>query len=265
MSDIHYGEKNEAIYFKEPSLAMKEAIKSINKLHSDADFLLLTGDLTHSGKLKAYEYLMDDLKKLKIPVYFTIGNHDNRENALKILDGLKADENGFVQQAISLKNNSVLLILDSKKDGTHAGEYCHKRQIWLEKQLEIYKDKNIFISIHHAPFNTGLHSMDKIRLDKDDSLKIYNFFVKHGGIRHIFFGHYHRPLSGNWGGISYSSLRGINHQVKLDFESSFEICTYEEPQYSVVLIDENLEKNEAQNIAVHFYDFMYSQPFEFAL
>lgn len=265
MSDLHYGEKDEAIYFKEPSFAMREAIRSINKLHADADFLLLTGDLAHSGKLGSYEYLMNDLNQLKIPVYFTIGNHDDRTNALAALKGIKADENGFLQQAINLRDDTILLILDSKKIGTHAGEYCEKRQTWLKKQLEIYKDKQILVSIHHAPFNTGLHSMDKIRLDKNDSLEIYKLLMKHGGIKHMFFGHYHRPLSGMWGEISYSSLRGINHQVKLDFESSVELCTYEEPQYSVVLIDENLEKNEPASIAVHYYDFMYTQPFEFAL
>lgn len=81
----------------------------------------------------------------------------------------------------------------------------------------------------------------------------------------MFFGHYHRPFSGKWGEISFSSLRGINHQVKLDFKSTFEICTFEEPQYSVVLIDENLENGEAKSICVHIHDFMYTQSFEFAL
>mgnify|MGYP003785674831 CR=1 FL=1 len=265
MTDIHYGERGEAIHYREPALIMKEAIKSINELHDDADFLLLTGDLAHEGKLGAYEYLMSDLSKLKIPVLFTIGNHDNRKNALAILKGAKADENGFIQQAVELKDNSVLLILDSKKEGTHAGEYCKKRQAWLREQLEYYKNKKVFISIHHAPFNTGLHSMDRLRICKNESLEIQKLLKEHGNVRHIFFGHYHRPLAGNWGGISFSSLRGISHQVKLDFKSSYEICTYEEPQYSIVLIDENLEEGEEPNIMVHYHDFMDIQPFDFSL
>lgn len=263
ITDTHYGKKNEAIYKKEPAYAMKEAIKSINTYHSDAEFCIITGDLVHFGNEKAYEYLNEDLKKLKIPYHLVVGNHDERKAAQKYFSCLKEDENGFVQQVLECKNGAIFLLLDSIKVGTHAGFYCKKRQEWLKKQLEIYKDKEIFICIHHAPFNTGILGMDNIRLNKKDSLEIYELLRNHKNVRHIFFGHYHRPIAGKWGDISFSTLRGMNHQVKLEFNNEQVMGNYEEPQYSIVLIDEN--EDEPKLILTHFNDFLHVEPCEFTL
>lgn len=262
ITDTHYGKKKEAIYHKEPSYAMKEAIKSINKYHLDAEFCVITGDLVHFGNEDAYEYLKEDLKLLKIPSHLVVGNHDDREAILKRLH-VKEDENGFIQQAIKCKNGSIFLLLDSIQKGTHAGFYCKKRQEWLKNELEKHKDKDVFICIHHAPFNTGILGMDEIRLDKNDSLELYKILHSHKNIRHLFFGHYHRPISGKWGDISFSTLRGMNHQVKLEFDNKQVMGNYEEPQYSIVLIDEN--KNEPKLVLTHFHDFLHVEPCEFNL
>lgn len=264
ITDTHYGKQNEAIYKKEPSYAMQEAIKSINKFHKDAEFCIITGDLVHFGRNEAYEYLEKDLQKLEIPYHLIIGNHDDRENALKYFTSLKKDKFGFIQQSFECKNGDVFLMLDSVKVGTHAGFYCKQRQAWLKEQLEIYKDKKVYICVHHAPFNTGIIGMDKIRLDKNDSLKLYEALNSHGNIGHIFLGHYHRPMSGSWGKITFSTLRGMNHQVKLEFDNEKVMGNYEEPQYSVILIDEKNE-NEPELLVTHFHDFMHAQVSEFEL
>jgi len=57
--------------------------------------------------------------------------------------------------------------------------------------------------------------MDEIRLI--DSEPFADLVVGRPNIKHLFFGHLHRPLSGSWRGIPFSNVLGTNHQVELSF------------------------------------------------
>lgn len=248
MTDLHYGGKNEAIYHKEPAMMLRLAIEDINKNHGDADFVFLTGDLAHRGSVEAYAYLKEDLDALAMPYYLVLGNHDSRKNALKIFENLREDENGFIQYALEFQNE-VFLMLDTLQEVGHGGEYCVKRRAWLRGQLERYGGKNIYLCLHHAPFATGLRAMDKIGLRQEDAEDLYAILQPYDGVRHLFFGHYHSTMCGRWGKFSFSSLKGINHQVRLDFQSEDEVfIEFRNPEYSLILIE-----NEVLN--VHFRDF----------
>jgi Icc protein len=73
-------------------------------------------------------------------------------------------------------------------------------------------------------------------------------------IRHLFFGHVHRPISGSWMGIPFSTLRGTNHQVWFDLSpSAAHLTSHEPPAYGVVLID-------AETVVVHNHDYLDSSP-----
>ena len=64
-------------------------------------------------------------------------------------------------------------------------------------------------------------------------------------MRHVFFGHAHRPISGRWRKISFSTLFATNHQVALDFTSGGKpLYTHEGPVYGIVLVD-------AERVVVH--------------
>ncbi|MCW1626000.1 metallophosphoesterase [Campylobacter jejuni] len=146
LTDIHYGDKKEAIYSREPSAMMRLAIEDINKNHSDADFVFITGDLTHKGSLESYTLLKQDLTKLNMPYYLILGNHDDRANALEIFNNLKQDENGFIQYEIQCNDNNVFLVLDTIKLKSHGGEYCQKTPNLAKKCLrEKPKQKYIYL------------------------------------------------------------------------------------------------------------------------
>jgi hypothetical protein len=69
-------------------------------------------------------------------------------------------------------------------------------------------------------------------------------------VRHLFFGHVHRPISGSWLGVPFSTVRATNHQVALDLHRSDAIPgSFEPPAYAVVLADD-------QQTLVHNHDFL---------
>ncbi len=250
LTDTHLGYHDQKIYNRDPLPALEKAIKSINSEHSDAAMMVITGDLAHSGHPDAYQILHSALSKLTIPYHLVIGNHDDRAVISTLFPDFKLDEYGFAQKVIETEKGAFIL-LDSVEPGTHAGVYSSERFEWLQNKLTQYKKKPVYIFMHHAPFDTGIPAMDLISLDKQHSIKLGDMLESHGQVKHLFFGHYHRPIAGQWRGIAFSTLRGTNHQGVLDlYQSDVISACFEEPQYCVVLLEDD-------RTLVHYHDYMH--------
>lgn len=234
------------LYGQDPSARLASAVASINAEHSDAAFVILTGDMTHWGDAAAYARFAHEITKLTMPVHLMVGNHDDTPSFVQSFPDLPRDENGFVQSAIETHFGRFLL-LDTKAPETSAGAYCQDRRAWLAHQLET--PGPVFLFVHHPPFNVGIKAMDSIMLQ--DAEAFHEVVAPHKArIRHLFFGHVHRPIWGNWRGISYSCMRGLNHQVALDLDAGPAKIkgNFEPPAYGVVLLTED-------QVTVHMHDF----------
>jgi 3',5'-cyclic AMP phosphodiesterase CpdA len=103
--------------------------------------------------------------------------------------------------------------------------------------------------MHHPPFPVGVHAMDEIALKQ--SAEFAEVIAPYRSrIRHLFFGHVHRPIFGSYGKIPFSTLRGTNHQVWFELDADApHLASHEPPAYGVVLIDQ-------ENLVVHSHDFL---------
>ena len=234
------------LYGRDPAERLAEAVASINAEHSDAEFVIVTGDMTHWGDADAYARFANEITKLKIPFDLMVGNHDDTPALMHAFPDLPRDENGFVQQVIDTARGRFLL-LDTKAPEGHAGAYCDKRCDWLARQLEA--PGPVYLFMHHPPFEVGIKSMDAIMMH--DAEAFHEVISPHTSrIRHLFFGHVHRAIWGTWRGIGYSCMRGLNHQVALDLQSPVEQIrgNFEPPAYGVVLLGDD-------QVTVHLHDF----------
>ncbi|GFE48288.1 3',5'-cyclic adenosine monophosphate phosphodiesterase CpdA [Roseobacter cerasinus] len=234
------------LYGEDPGERLRLAVQSINTEHGDAEFVILTGDMTHWGDASAYVRFAVEIAKLKMPVHLMVGNHDDTSSLMQTFPDVPRDENGFVQNAFETPFGRFLL-LDTVAEGTHAGAYCEARGTWLKRQLEA--PGPVFLFMHHPPFAVGIKAMDAIMMH--DAEPFYDVIAPHKArIRHLFFGHVHRAIWGNWRGISYSCMRALNHQVALDLDAPAERINgnFESPAYGVVLLDQH-------QLTVHMHDF----------
>ena len=252
LTDTHFVPKGETLYGGDPRETLRKCVDDINRHHGDADLCVVTGDLTHWGEPEAFENLRDCLAPLRPPLQLLIGNHDNREEFRRCFPRQTFDENGFVQSARDLAPGRFLF-LDTVQEGTHTGWYCETRQAWLARQLKDAGARPVFLFMHHPPFEIGLAPLDRISLQHKEAFA--SIIRPHKAkVEHLFFGHIHRPLSGNWMGISFSTLRAINHQCWLDFADTDNIFGgFEPPAYAVVLF-------EADRLIVHTHDFLDTSP-----
>jgi 3',5'-cyclic AMP phosphodiesterase CpdA len=129
-----------------------------------------------------------------------------------------------------------------------SGAYCKKRQEWLREKLAEHSDESVYLFMHHPPFNIHLPALDRIGLvDK----QVFSDIVRpHTNIRHLFFGHAHRPICGNWQGISFSTLRSTNYQVVLNFTEPNQLVFCDEaPEYAVVFLSD-------KSVVIHSHPYL---------
>lgn len=256
LTDPHLVPPGERIYGLDPEARLRSAIADINKTQGDAAFVLVTGDLTHRGKPAAYALLRRALGELVIPCHLLLGNHDDRGAFRDAFPEVATDEHGFVQSVVETPAGPLLL-LDTNQPGTASGWFCERRLAWLDRTLGAAKGQRAMLAMHHPPFDVVLPALDAIGLVQKAELGAV--LARHA-VRHIFFGHVHRPIHGTWRNIPFSTLRALNHQVALQFEPDVSgdgrrriLGSHEPAAYSIVLIDHD-------SIIIHVHDFLDASP-----
>lgn len=248
LTDPHFVLPGALLYGLDPRARLDAAVESINALHADADLVVVTGDLAHWGQPAAYTGLRECLSALEVPCVPILGNHDDRRAFLELFPDALQDANGFIQ-GIRETQEGRLVFLDTNQPGTHMGWYCEQRLAWLSERLTEGGDTPVFLFMHHPPFDVGLGAMDRISLvQKEAFAAVVRPHL--GKLRHLFFGHVHRPIHGSWLGLPFSTLRATNHQVWLDFGATEDIPgSHEPPAYAVVIIDED-------RVVIHNHDYL---------
>lgn len=251
-TDTHFIPAGKTLYGRDPAFALERCIADINHHHADAARCVITGDLTHWGEPEAFDNLRQYLSVLKPPLRLLVGNHDSREEFRKWFPDQACDESGFVQSVEDLPVGRFIY-LDTHEPGHHEGWYCERRLRWLDAQLRGAPAKDIYLFMHHPPFDIGIPGLDRISLlQKEVFTELVAPYKQQ--IRHLFLGHIHRPLAGNWLGIPVSSLRAMHHQLQLDFVDHPTLQgNFEPPAYCVVLFQDD-------SLIIHSHDFMDESP-----
>ncbi len=203
ITDIHLVPPGERLLGLDPGERLKACIRDINIHHSDADLCVITGDLANRGETAAYTLLRERLLELKIPCQLLIGNHDNRENFKAEFSEMYEEDADYCQKVLTTPSGTFLF-LDTKRKGSHGGGYCMERQRWLSAQLNRAGNGPVYLFMHHPPFDTGLPAMDRIGLENAGQ---FAEALAGRNIRHLFFGHLHRPISGSWNGIPFTTIK----------------------------------------------------------
>ncbi len=239
LTDTHLVRPGETLFTIDPLQRLHDAVDHINRHQSDAEAVMVTGDLTNWADPEAFQSFVDETGRLSMPVYPVIGNHDSRDGMHAAWPDLPRDDSGCFQYRLDVPAGRFLVI-DTIQPGTHAGAYDEARQGWLDRELKDAGDRNVYVFGHHPPFPIRIPMMDAIQIAEASAM--VDILTRYGNVRHYFFGHVHRPVSGSFHGIPFSTLYGTNHQVDLDFVNpKFDADTVlEPPAYNVVFLEPNL-------------------------
>ncbi|MGI9316133.1 MAG: phosphodiesterase, partial [bacterium] len=188
VTDSHLITPGEKLNDLDPADRFSACIDSINRTHSDAACMVVTGDLADRGEETAYEFLAAELDRCAVKSYLLLGNHDDRQYFQHWFPDIPIDENGFTQY-VWQSPEGVFVFLDTLKQGTHSGEYCETRREWLKETLARFQNKPVYLFMHHPPFDLHLPCIDRIGLEDQEAFA--EIVQPNDSIRHLFFGHAH--------------------------------------------------------------------------
>jgi len=253
ISDIHISPN--PILGHDPIANFVHCLRHVETYHADADRIVITGDLTHHGRVDSYRRLKEilDTSPLKgdLAPRLMIGNHDDRENFASVFNATARDENGFIQWTEETPAG-VFIYMDTNKPGTHAGHYCEKRLTWLAGQLGVARKEGIsaWLFLHHNPLPVHVANADLIGIVQEREVQDL-LWAYRDTIRHIFFGHCHYTLSGTVRGIPYSAPRSTNHACWPDFSGIATRMGYGnlQPNYNVCFLNDG-------GTVIHSIDFL---------
>jgi 3',5'-cyclic-AMP phosphodiesterase len=220
MTDMHITAGDQPLYGLSPRSRLEAAIACINQDFTDVAFVMMTGDLVNRGTVAEYEALRAILEDLHAPHYLLLGNHDGRAAFRQVFSEVPVDENGFVQYAFAVEDKRFI-VMDTLDEGKVGGLLCQQRLDWLAKELKSLNGEDVFLFIHHPP----------LRLEGGEALAE---MIDGGRVKHLFFGHVHRPLHGSWRGIPISSQHSTLHQFVYKFGTSVMQGCHEPPTFAAV-------------------------------
>lgn len=231
VSDLHLVPKGDKLWGLDPFARLEACLDDIAKFHRDAAFVVISGDLAERGEVLAYRQLKARLADFPIETHLMLGNHDDRAHFLSVFPESPRDRNGYVQSAITRDDASCLLLDTLKGPPSSAGLYGGDRKDWLKAELAQAGNRPIYLFMHHPPFDIAHDLMDLIKLDEaEDFLALLSGHP----VRHIFFGHAHRPISGQFRGMGFSAPPSLVHQLPLVSGSVATIYSDEPAMYAVV-------------------------------
>ncbi|MDB9526803.1 phosphodiesterase [Oscillatoria sp. CS-180] len=214
ISDLHVRPEGKKAYgIVDTNSFLKAAIAQLNRLKPQPDIVIATGDLVDERTEAEYKMLQQILAPLQAPLYFAMGNHDDRTAFRNVFSNLPyMPSEGFVHYVLD-EYPLRIIVLDTLVDGEGYGNIDAERLQWLAARLDENPHKPTVIFMHHPPFSTGLIGMDTLRCRGNVALA--DLIARYDNVKRIACGHLHRSIQTVWAGTLGSVAPSVAHQVAL--------------------------------------------------
>lgn len=250
ITDLHLTGTGEDHLGYDTGAALRRALDHMARVHGDAQFVVVTGDIANWGELAAYRRLETMLDGFPLPVELMIGNHDNRASFLDVF-GHRAPYAAPYAHYVRDQFGYRMIFADSTTVGTHGGALTPDRIEWLDAQIS-ESELPVLLFMHHHPVAVHAPSLDAKGLA--DWPAFHALLRRHPGrIRHILHGHCHMLLQGHVEGISFTGIRSMGPQAWTDLRTDQASRWQAAPHYAVVLVEEN-------TLVTHLNEFDYAGP-----
>lgn len=199
LSDLHFMAYKDTDLPVEWVPFLQREIQFVNSLKPS--FIVINGDLTN-GKERDYKLAASTMQQVKMPVFYTMGNHEyygiyeehsftNEIAHQRFLDYTGCPSiyyekiiHGFTFLFLATENYTT--------GGNEAGWISAAQLNWLQERLKLSYKKPVFVFLHH-PVNKTVAESDHTCMQSNELRKI---FSKHPGVL-LFSGHTHCRMDRN--------------------------------------------------------------------
>ena len=215
ITDLHVTTEKDPLNQRRNEERLRQVMKAVHALRPRPVAIIASGDLVDRGEHEEYLELKRLMAESEIPVFYALGNHDNREEFLKIFSGpgAQTDPNGFVQYAVDF--DDMRMVVCDTLEGPNHGEYCEDRAAWLRATLDEAPDRPTALILHHPPIPSGIRWMDPDPKSPWIS-RLAEVLRGREQVQTMMCGHIHRAFNGVFAGHTLSSAPATSIQLTLD-------------------------------------------------
>jgi Icc protein len=172
----------------------------------DVDAIVVTGDIANDGAVEAYTAVRELVGEFALrhgaPVFYTTGNHDEREAFGKVLGSghLAADGTDRAVSpvesactAVSTVGGHRFVTLDSLVPGKVHGHLSRAQLDWLQDELRTPAEHGTVLAFHHPPITLDVPSQRAFGLQNPGELADA---IRGSDVRVVLTGHFHLQLFG---------------------------------------------------------------------
>lgn len=206
LSDLHlFADQSKTLRGSDPYANLVRVLQVINQQHTDADGLLLSGDLSQDESLASYQLLNDMLAELPLPIYYIAGNHDQPHYM----------QQGFTAANIQHQKQIIvddwqLILLNTRVDGKVSGYLNEHELAFLQQCLQQQPKRSALIAIHHHCLAVDGH-MDRYILENADDL--FSLICDYPQVRLIVHGHVHQVFEKTINTVTVMSAPATCYQI----------------------------------------------------
>lgn len=172
----------------------QDAVSEINDL--EVDFAIVKGDIADGGLPEQFEIAAKTFAGFQVPHHVLMGNHDY----LARRRGLDVDGYALLNQEPAPKviehSGWRLVLLETALPGEHHGVFGKERRDWLADTLADSRQSNTptLLIMHHQPVPPEHRKSypNRIGLDPDDSVALFDLLGECPQVRAVLIGHTHR-------------------------------------------------------------------------
>jgi len=213
ITDCHLGkDKGQALLSMDPDESLHDVLDLLDNNHPTNDAMIVTGDLVNDPVLPAYQRLHETLsERVTCPFNWLPGNHD----APDVMESFGRDVNAKTK----VLGEWVLIMLNSRVEGSTYGYLKDTELTFLATTLEQYTDKHIMICLHHQPVPIGSHWMDNYIVR--NAQEFWRIIDQHPQVKMVIWGHVHQQFDDQYNDIALLAAPSTCIQFtpgKRDFE-----------------------------------------------
>ncbi len=246
ITDTHVGpEAHFTLYGKQPLQYLQRVINRINDLSFDVDFVLHTGDCVDDGRPESYQLFKQAMSKLRFPVKYVVGNHDDCEQLQTIVLGKPKPDRwlDYTFEAGGIK----FVVLDTRGPVDPCGELQTEQLDWLRAHCAP-DGPPMVVAMHHVPIRLDTPWLDQIPPGWGER----HMFITNGEdvlaamkpaanrIRGVFCGHVHGLFTSERDGVLFTAGQSTFAPI-VTFPNSERVMNDEEqtPMFNLVTVSEN--------------------------
>lgn len=208
----------------------KESFKKvlIQSQHNypNADFILLTGDISQTGSDASYRLLASVLEHSRLPIYCVPGNHDTPVLLKSVFPHCPDDSISVIHF-----DHYVLLLVNSWDKGGHRGLISDRSLFQIRELFTNQSFDLVVVAVHHPPIPVGSKWLDELGLqNREEFLRTIDSDSRE---TILLCGHVHQEIDTMWRGVHILGTPSTCHQFAKN-SPHISIVKDQPPAYRIV-------------------------------